>query len=374
MPVWEVGRRVIIWSLVAISFVLATAIGITRGEFWVLIAWSGFPLVGAIILNARPGNTIGRLLLGIGLYWPIYGLIGFSDVLQTLPVWVEMLLSWLGYLVWVAVPLIIVVFPTGRLETRLGRAVAWTLGVLAMALLVLGILDPSSLDLTGRKNPLGQPAAAAFAEFLFADAAFAVIPAIAALALVDLILRWRRSTGARRLQFRWLAYGGAITIATILLTFLMDSLPEEVATILIVGLNAIPISIGIAVTRHGLYEIGRVVSRTVTYAVITIVLVGIYAIVVSSVTWLVPEAPSIAVASATLAAAALFLPALRAVQRVVDRRFDRERYDAAAVVAEFGERLRTEVDPGTTGSDLIVAVQRTLQPASSGLWIREIRS
>jgi hypothetical protein len=246
--------------------------------------------------------------------------------------------------------------------------------VLAMALLVLGILDPSSLDLTGRKNPLGQPAAAAFAEFLFADAAFAVIPAIAALGLVDLILRWRRSTGARRLQFRWLAYGGAITIATILLTFLMDSLPEEVATILIVGLNAIPISIGIAVTRHGLYEIGRVVSRTVTYAVITIVLVGIYAIVVSSVTWLVPEAPSIAVASATLAAAALFLPALRAVQRVVDRRFDRERYDAAAVVAEFGERLRTEVDPGTTGSDLIVAVQRTLQPASSGLWIREIRS
>jgi hypothetical protein len=367
----EVARRVIVWSLVAFYLVLAIAMVVTRGEFWVLIAWTGFPIVGALILNARRGNAIGRLLLGIGLYWPVYGMIGFPGVFLGVPIWVELFVYWFGYLVWVAVPLILIVFPTGRIETRLGRGITWGLAALAATLLVVGVVDPSPLEISGRQNPLGLAAAAPYAEFLFGDAAFAIVPLIVAAALVDLIRRWRRSTGVQRLQFRWLAYGSAITVATIILTFLMESLPDEAASVLILGLNAIPVAIGIAVTRHGLYEIGRVVSRTVSYAIVTALAIGVYALIVTSLTLLLPGAPAVGVALATLAAAALFLPALRGVQRWVDRRFDRERYVTEKVVDAFGERLRTGGDPATTAPDLMAAVERTLQPASVGIWMPE---
>jgi hypothetical protein len=363
----ELTRRVLIWTLVAMSLALGVIMIVTQQQFWVLLGWSGFTIVGAIILNARKGNAIGRLLMAIGIYWPVYGVLGLPQVFAGLPFWVEIIAVWIGDLVWVAVPLIVVMFPGGRIETRLGRIVAWALGVISVLLLVTIFLDPAGLDISSRTNPVGIDAIGSVVGIL-ADDGFVLVPIITAVSLVDLVVRWRASTGVRRLQFRWLAFGTAVTIVAIMGTFLWEALPQEYARYLILGLNAIPIAIGIAVTRYGLYEIGRVVSRTVSYVLVTALAVGVYAAIVTSATLLLPGAPAVGVALATLGAAALFLPALRSVQRAVDRRFDRERYDAAKTVDEFGERLRTGADPAATAPDLVRAVERTLQPAAVGVW------
>jgi hypothetical protein len=201
------------------------------------------------------------------------------------------------------------------------------------------------------------------------------VPVLVVGSLVDLCLRWRRAIGVERLQFRWFAFG----VSIVAVEFVVDQTWQAISPASYAAfapfewipqlcLNAIPITIGIAVTRHGLYEINRVISRTVAYSIVTAAAVGVYAAVVSSVTFVLPDAPSFAVAAATLAAAALFLPVLRAVQRRLDRRFDRERYDARKVVDEFGERLRGDADPTGVTPDLIRAVDKALQPASVGVW------
>jgi hypothetical protein len=130
----------------------------------------------------------------------------------------------------------------------------------------------------------------------------------------------------------------------------------------------IPISIAVAVLRYRLFEIDRIISRTAAYALVTVVIIGVYALIVTSVAWLLPDAPTLGVALATLAAAAVFLPVLRVLRRLLDRRFNRAQYDAERVVESFGQRLRTGADPHTAPADLIGAVQRTLEPDVLGIW------
>jgi len=136
----------------------------------------------------------------------------------------------------------------------------------------------------------------------------------------------------------------------------------------------IPISIAVAVLRYRLYEIDRIISRTASYAVVTIVVIGVYALIVTSVALFLPDAPTLGVALATLTAAAVFLPVLRTVRRLLDRRFNRAQYDAERVVETFGQRLRTGADPHTAPADLLGAVESTLEPDVLGLWTRQGRA
>ena len=244
------------------------------------------------------------------------------------------------------------------------------LAVVGALTLLATIVDPRPLFATQRPNPWGVAALQPLfgsREVGPTDVLWLVSIGLVVAALVEMIVRWRRSTGAERLQYRWFAFGVSIVLVGVLIGIAALFAPWAVA-LYAVSLNAIPITIGIAVTRHGLYEINRVVSRTVAYAIVTVLAIGVYVLVVTSGTWLFPGAPSIAVAAATLAAAALFLPVLRWVQRRVDRRFDRERYDAARVVDAFGERLRVGSDPLTSVADLTHVVDRALQPSAVGLW------
>jgi hypothetical protein len=135
----------------------------------------------------------------------------------------------------------------------------------------------------------------------------------------------------------------------------------------------IPVAIVIAVLRYHLYDIDRIISRTASYAIVTLVVVGLYVMVVLSIGSILPGLPSVGVALATLAAAAAFLPVLRWVQQRVDRRFDRARYNGQKVVDAFGQRLRNGADPHTSAADLGVAVEAALQPRSMGLWIAGAR-
>ncbi len=360
-------RRILIWALVGVQVTCGVILILLTGEYWTLAAWAGYAIVGAVILSARPGNWIGRLMLAIGVYWPVSTLLVTPPVVAVMPWWMELLVRSTGYVVWVCVALLVLLYPRGRIDSRLGRGTAWALFALEVVVVSAAIADPAPLLWSGDPNPLGWPPLGDMNVWL-SGTSFVVVPGVIAVALVDLVLRWRRSAGAERLQFRWLVYGTAVTVAALLLS--IPELPglEWLGTLVIIGFNAIPISIGIAVTRHGLYEIGRVVSRTVSYLLVTVLAVVVYAGVVVSVSLLLPDQSAVPVALATLAAAATFLPALRWVQHRLDRRFDRERYDAEKIVDAFGRRLRDGADPASTAPELLGAVEQSLAPASVGLW------
>ncbi|MDT0182735.1 hypothetical protein Q9S36_21395 [Microbacterium sp. ARD31] len=368
MTVREAVRRGGILLLFAVYLALCTLTIVATGESWTLVAWCGFAIVGTLLLLRRSGNAIGRILLGIALLWSLTGALVIPGVAAALPVGVELALGAIGYAVWMLLPLLVVVFPSGRVTSGLGRIVAVAAVSVGVVVILMALLAPGPLALSGRANPLGVPGLASVSGIVLGDEAFLSVPLVAAGALVDLIMRWVRADGATRLQFRWLAYGMAVTIILLGSSGFLDGAPPVVAYAMTFGINAIPIAIWIAVTRHGLYEIGRVVSRTVSYAIVTALVVGVYALVVTSTTWLLPGIPTIGVAVATLAAAALFLPVLRFVQRRIDRRFDREHFDAQKTVDAFGERLRTGIDPARTAPDLVDAIERTLAPRTVGLW------
>ncbi|MFB7893534.1 hypothetical protein ACFC1I_15140 [Microbacterium sp. NPDC056044] len=380
----EVIRRIAIWSVPVLFVAVAIGLLVVRHDSFLLVGWTGFPLVGAVILTARPRNNIGRLLMVAGGVWLVAAitLILVETLRDELPWVVTSLLGTIGatagIIAFLPLVLIILTFPSGEVRTTLGRIVLWFAIAQAIACAMLTILVPvpDALEPFFGTRPWAVAALEPFSMLAIGLMNLAIPVPIAA-ALVDLVVRWRRSKDVERLQYRWFAFGAGVVVVALAIDQLSQLLAPAVwaavlaAVPLGLALNAIPITIGVAVTRHGLYEINRIVSRTVAYTLVTVAAVVIYAFVVTSVTWLLPGAPSLAVAGATLSAAALFLPVLRRVQRVVDRRFDRERYDSARVVDAFGEEVRSRVDPSGTGTHLVQAVDETLQPASAGLWLAE---
>lgn len=363
-------QLIAVWGLVGLFAAVCVWNAVTHPDgLWWVLGWVGYPVVGAVILSSRPGNVVGRLLMAIGMAWvlPLAAQASLPTA-STVLAWVEVLAEFSGYVTWLLLVVLVAVFPTGRTETRVGRVIVAAAAIAAVVMAAVALVDPAPLEMSGTSRPWAIEEAGAAARFLADEGGFWLIPLLMIAALGELGVRWRRADGSARLQFRWFAFGVAVTVASIVVSMLTADLPVLLVAPLALMLNAMPVSIGIAVTRHGLYEINRVVSRTVSYAIVTALVIAVYAAAVTSATALLPQASALAVAVATLIAAALFLPVLRWVQRRLDRRFDRERYDAQKVVDEFGERLRTEIDPSTTASDLARAAERTLQPTSVGVW------
>ncbi len=191
------------------------------------------------------------------------------------------------------------------------------------------------------------------------------------------MLSWRRASGERRQQLKWLASGAAVTIASVVLgltfssTGPMSGVREWADNLAFFGLAALPVSMGVAILRYRLYEIDRIISRTLAYAVVTGLLIAAYAGLVLLATRVLSLSSSVAVASSTLAAAAAFSPLRRRVQHAVDRRFNRARYDADVTVAAFASRLKDAVDLDSVQADLASVVTRTLEPAHLSVWLRE---
>ena len=185
--------------------------------------------------------------------------------------------------------------------------------------------------------------------------------------VVHQVLSWRRATGERRQQLKWLAFGAAVTIGLGLLAANFTS--GIVSEILSAGTAALPVSIGIGILKYRLYDIDRIISRTLAYAIVTGLLLGLYAGLVLLATRILSVHTPVAVAASTLAAAALFNPLRRRVQRAVDRRFNRARYDADQTVAAFAARLKDAVDLDSIRDDLAQVVSRTLEPAHLSVWI-----
>ena len=189
-------------------------------------------------------------------------------------------------------------------------------------------------------------------------------------------LSWRRSSGDRRQQLKWLASGAAISIICLLLAANFSSsspgngptLWGVLSTLAWMGVAALPISIGVAILKYRLYDIDRIISRTLAYAIVTGLLVGVYAGLVLLATQVLRFHSTVAVAASTLVVAALFNPVRRRVQHAVDRRFNRARYDAEKLVAAFAARLQDAVDPDAVRADLTGVVHSALAPTHVSLW------
>jgi hypothetical protein len=368
-----------LWGLAAALLVTAMALSpwLILGYVGVLAVLSlAFLTVGAFLGGRRPGNAVGWLLLGWGMVMAFSALTG-AYVDKGLvhdpgslpgPDWA----AWAETVVWhpafSLLVFLLLLFPSGRLPSPRWRPFAiFTVAVYA-TLSLSAALAPGAIELyyPEATSPVSLPAAG------LADTVFGwLLPGqllVLATALVSLVGRLRRATGEERQQVKWFVY----TVATVVLVF--------VTTTLILGagylfplFGLIPVSVAVAVFKYRLYEIDRLINRTLVYGLLTALLIGVYAGLVFLLGRLLDPATgdsALAVAASTLAVAALFQPARRRLQQVVDRRFNRRRYDAARTVERFSGRLREHVDLDTLSAELLGVVDRTVQPASASLWLR----
>jgi hypothetical protein len=338
-------------------------------------------VIGALVVTHRPANLVGWALTLSGLL-----MIG-SDVAGTYATlvspttaggpatWAAWYASW-GWSpafvgLFVVVPLL---FPDGRLPTVRWRWLG-TLWLVAVPLQVVSLmLKPGPIDADGvplMANPLGVEGLDGLLWFGETAAAFLLVPTLLLAVPLGLRLRFRRSHGAERAQVKWFLLGVAAAVASLMAT--THPLGERIiGTVGGVTFLVLPLAIGAAILRHRLYDIDRLISRTVAYALLTGVLVALYVGAVFGLrTVLLGEGSSdLAVAGSTLLVAAAFQPLRRRVQGAVDRRFDRARYDAERTVAAFRSTLRAEVDLAHLSEELQRTVAATVSPASTSLWLR----
>ncbi len=331
--------------------------------------------VGWVLASRLPRHPMGWLLLTIAgfflLGWPTYTLgTALLDSHPGVAAW----LLWYGReddQAWIWLPpvgllftQVLLRFPDGRLPSPgwrwFSRASAVILGlIVAFAMTAGGDVAP------GLANPTGIPWMAQ-QEWLVPVLGLPLLMSFAGSA-VSVIVRYRRAGAVERTQIRWFAWAAGFAVGLYLVSIVLSN--DALNTWVGLSYALIPASIGVAVLRYRLYAIDRIISRTLAYAAVTGTVLATYALVVTSVTRALPVSSSLAVAVATLAAAAVFRPVLRRVQTVVDRRFNREHYDAERIVDAFGARLRSDVDPDAAAADLLAAVGRTLEPGAVGLWV-----
>jgi hypothetical protein len=346
-----------------------------------LVSLLGPPLLGGLLASRRPSNPYGWLWVAYGLGWTV---VGFTNAYVTyVSASGTEVLGWAGLIGWVngfafvsllgLTALILLLFPDGRPPSRRWRWLAWAIGVLVVVTTIASALLPA-----GEDDPIQNPLAAEGSIKAVADAVANVGVTALFLAILvaagSLLWRFRRARGLERQQLKWLAYGGAFLAAYVALD-LVSLTPAGLVDALIEALTfgALYVGVGMAVLRYRLYDIDRLINRTLVYGLLTALLGLVYAgavLVLGQLFGVGRDPPSWAVAGATLAVAALFQPARRRIQAIVDRRFNRRRYDAARTVERFSARLRDEVDLNTLSAELLTVVNQTMQPTQSSLWLR----
>jgi len=359
------------------------------GGLVLFVPFLAFPLVGALIASRRPRNPIGWICLAAGLFWM---LIVLGDSLPPgagpYPVTTEALTQWM----WVP-PVgllgiyLILLFPDGRLLSSRWRPLAWLSGAAMVLASVVLTISPGDLPgHPGVRNPFGLEGHPTVAQWL--PWVIALLPVCILASAVSLVMRYRRSGGEVRQQIKWVAFAASFVGLAYGITLLAGLFfaPEALATeesplwmallqnTVLMSYAGIPIAVGIAVLRYRLYDIDRIVNRTLVYGTLTATLALLYVGTVvglqAILRTLSGQESSLAVVASTLLIAALFGPLRRRVQALVDRRFYRRKYDAAKTLDAFSVRLRDETDLKTLSDDLVGVVTRTVQPAHASLWLR----
>jgi hypothetical protein len=385
-----------LWLLVVLLEVLGFALKLANdslstrewlGHHLTAAPFLAFATVGAVIIARRVGNRIGWLCWAIGFTF-ILSFFGSKEVWAALAVnphrssvWALLPqlanIAWLGALLGL-LPFLVLLFPTGRLLSRRWRPVAWALGMAVGLYLTARLLTPGPIDpkLAGNpQNPLEVESAEGLLQLIQSITAV-IAPVLALATLASLVVRFGRARGEERQQLKWFTF---VVAADLVLIPGLGGVTEQVAPVLgelvifPVTVSLIPIAIGVAVLKYRLYDIDRVINRTLVYGLLTVLLGAVYTVGVFGLGQLlnpVTGESALAVAASTLAVAALFQPARRRIQAVVDRRFNRRRYDAARTIEAFSTRLRDQLDLDTLSTELLAIVDQTTEPTRASLWLR----
>jgi hypothetical protein len=358
-----VAALVLLWT--SPSGPLPEGYGSKREQTIRLLALLGPPLLGGVIVLRRPSNPYGWLWSGYALAEAVYRFtnahVTYASASGTADLGPARLSAWVNDFAFVPVVgllvLILLLFTDGRLPSPRWRLLAWTIGIIIPVTTILAALRPAGETLGG------------VADFGVTALFFAVL-----LAAGSLVLRFRRARGQQRQQFKWLAYGAVFTAALLILSLVGQEPTRLVqATLEALSYAALYGGVAIAVLRYRLYDIDRLINRTIVYGLLTAVLGLCYAVgslLLVLVAGAGSDPPSWLVAAVTLAAVAVFRPSRRRIQAAVDRRFNRRRYNAVQTIEAFSARLREQVDLDTLSVELLAVVDQTMQPTRASLWLR----
>jgi hypothetical protein len=337
--------------------------------------------VGALLASRRPRHPVGWLLLAQGVLMALsgasvgyipYGLVvrpgavpAANVVARVYPATISATLAAVGF--------VLLLTPTGSPPSPRWRRWAWGSSAAVAVALVVSVVAPGSLD------PMAQFASGPLDPEVYGGALRVAVQLTLLVGLLtilagagSLVVRFRRARGVERRQLQWVALAAALTGVTLLAAAALIAAGEVnlAAWASVLGTTFLPLATGAAILRYRLYDLDRIISRTVAWGLLTVLLGGDYALVVLGLGQLLGKGSSLAVAAATLAVAAAFQPARRRIQQGVDRRFNRRRHDAARLIEAFAARLRDQVDLEALQGELLAVVDQTMQPTRAWLWQR----
>ena len=339
--------------------------------------------VGALVASRRPAHPVGWLLLAFGLSLCAAGLtlaytndaVARADaqaaalVAGYVPATIVTAMACSGF--------ILLLTPTGKLPSPRWRW--WVAATAATPVLLLAAVTLLPRPAGRHAQPLSSPLdLKALDGGLLAAyvTAFAVVISAVVAAAASLVLRFRRARGVERQQLRWVALATVLVAVNAAVDLAALALGAYWLAPIVGGLNPpiLSAAIGAAILRYRLYDLDRIISRTLAYGLLTVLLGLAYAAVVLGLGRLLPDSSSLAVAAATLAVAAVFQPARRRIQRLVDRRFNRRRHDAGQTITAFSGRLRQEIDLDALTDELLDVAEQTMRPTQASLWLRPRRA
>jgi hypothetical protein len=381
---WGLGAAGLVAAVVGELLGASGAGALAAEDGVIVVLLIVFAAVGSLIVSRQPANPVGWIYcaagLSIGLGWVADGLLeravsrGPGSLYEPMAAYAQV--SWIPFILVPAmfVPLL---FPDGRLLSRRWRPLAWVAASAVVVMALSLVLAPGTLeDFKTIENPYAM--AGPVPGVLAALAGGLLLVGLVG-APLSLVLRFRSAGHEQRQQIKWLAWAGALAALVLLptLTGVYERVGKEVMVVVHgLAIVSLPLAVGLAILRHRLYDVDLVINRTLVYGGLTATLAAAYLGVVlllqlalSSLT----ASSNLAIAGSTLAVAALFQPARRRIQAIVDRRFYRRKYDAAQTIERFGTRLRDEVALDTLSDELRAVVTDTMQPAHLSLWLRAPR-
>ena len=359
----------------------------------VLIPTTVFAAVGVVVARRQPANPIGWLLIFVALFENMFD---FSAAYVTFDHWLGHELSWSSFTaLWfensfwdlgliVGLPALLL-FPNGVVPSRRWRTtlrlyvVAGVLVVASQCVAATILVRWHNLQVDANGRPIGTPSTSAVASFLGSGLAVLILVPLLVSWVVRQVTAFRRSSGVLRQQLKWSTLGALVLVISLAVEVPLGDLGSStVVTVLndvaTAMFGAFPLGMGLGILRYRLYDIDRLISRTLSYTVVTGLLVGVYVGIVVLTTDVLSFSSPVAVTASTLAAAALFSPIRKTAQRFIDRRFNRASYDAELTVAAFSARLRDAVDLDTIRADLLAVVGRAVEPTHAAIWISPARA